>query len=94
MDWNLIADSNKEPQLKQSPQTEIKISGILRFDQRQGKTKAISESQGVVLLHSSAEYAERHVLTGHRESELRIELRACWLAGSTLLRLFVPRARL
>lgn len=39
MDYNLIPDSNKEPQLKQSPQTEIKILGILRFDQRQGGKK-------------------------------------------------------
>lgn len=69
MDYNLIPDSNKEPHLKQFPQTEIKILGILRFDQRQGKKKAISESKGVVLLHSSAEYAE-HLLTGHREHEL------------------------
>lgn len=56
--------------------------------QRQRKTESISESRGVAALHSTVEYPERHVLTGHRESEMHSEL-----AGSGLI-WSVPHARL
>lgn len=57
--------------------------------QRQRKTESISEFKGVAALHSTVEYPERHVLTGHRERELHSEL-----AGSALIRPSVPHARL
>lgn len=47
---------------------------------RQRKTESISESKSVAALHSIVEYPERHVLTGHRKSELHSEL-----AGSALI---------
>lgn len=50
------------------------------FPQRQRKTEFISESKAVAALHSTVEYLECHVLTGHRESKLHSEL-----AGSALI---------
>lgn len=79
---------NKE-NINTIPTNGIQICGIPTPPKRQRNTKSISDSKGVAALHSSVEYAERHVLTGHRESELHSEL-----AESAPIRPSVLRARL